>query len=223
MSAIVGRRATGSTQRAARRVVPGAVIAVLGLAVSGMLAACASGSGGPGGSTGDAVRTGATGTPTTGSGSPGAEGAAPAGGPGGIGKLRSVLAGVPGTATRAPASSTLTVPPGGLLMFVTPSKNIGCGMTATEVRCDINERNWTPPAKPASCEFDYGQGLSVGDGEAGFVCAGDTVLGGPVVLDYGLVAQDGEIQCLSSPEGVTCRNLRTGRGFTLSREAYTVF
>ncbi len=32
-------------------------------------------------------------------------------------------------------------------MFTSPSGNIGCMMDFDYVRCDINERNWTPPPR----------------------------------------------------------------------------
>ena len=38
----------------------------------------------------------------------------------------------------------------------------------------IIDRDWSPPPRPADCEFDYGQGISLAPGEqAQFVCAGD--------------------------------------------------
>jgi hypothetical protein len=112
---------------------------------------------------------------------------------------------------------------GDYLQFSTPSKNIGCYITHFDVRCDIADKIWTL-AKPAGCELDFGNGLSLtisGPGEV--VCAGDTVLGGTttVAYDHGVVA--GEFQCLVTKAGVMCRNTGTGHGFTLSREAHAEF
>ena len=62
-----------------------------------------------------------------------------------------------------------------LVGFTSPSGNVGCIVDSAYVRCDISERDWTPPPRPADCEFDYGQGISLSGGEtAAFVCAGDT-------------------------------------------------
>src|SRR3954471_20684986 len=69
--------------------------------------------------------------------------------------------------------------------FMLPSNNIGCIFGDGTVRCDISGKTWTPPPQPADCELDWGNGLEVGDGEATVVCAGDTALGGPDVLEYG--------------------------------------
>ena len=57
---------------------------------------------------------------------------------------------------------------------------------AAWARCDIIDRDWSPPAQPADYEFDYGQGISLASGEhAQFVCAGDTAFGADEVLPYG--------------------------------------
>ena len=45
--------------------------------------------------------------------------------------------------------------------FRSPSSNIGCYLKADYVRCDIDERNWKPPPRPADCEWDYGQGIKL--------------------------------------------------------------
>jgi len=52
------------------------------------------------------------------------------------------------------------------IAFTSPSRNIGCFMDPWTVRCDIRDRNWSPPPRPANCpEFgdygqDYGQGIA---------------------------------------------------------------
>ena len=53
--------------------------------------------------------------------------------------------------------------------------------------------------------------------------AGDTVLGGADVLDYGQSAQRGQFTCTSSQAGVTCKDAGTGHGFDLSRQAYRLY
>jgi hypothetical protein len=55
------------------------------------------------------------------------------------------------------------------------------------VRCDVAERNWSPPARPADCPYlvDYGQYVKLTPGNAPvFVCA-TTALGGSEALDLG--------------------------------------
>jgi hypothetical protein len=213
-----------------RRVRAG-VLATL-LATLTLLTACGSGSGagGQGGST-DAG---------------GSAGQARAGGPGGVGGLATLLpSGTAGTTgpsstdggaspstssgaspSSTDASSTLTIAATELpYFFRTPSKNIYCAFDADEVRCDINQRVWQSPPKPASCEQDYGNGLFVGAGRAGYTCAGDTLLSDPnaVQLDYGKSVTVGDLTCLSQQAGVTCQNNVSGHGFSLSKEGHAPF
>ena len=71
----------------------------------------------------------------------------------------------------------------GLTGFVSPTGNVSCMVDADFARCDIIDRDWSPPPRPADCEFDYGQGISLAPGEqAQFVCAGDTAFGPDEVL-----------------------------------------
>ncbi len=109
--------------------------------------------------------------------------------------------------------------------FRSPSGNIGCYLKADYVRCDIDERSWTPPPRPADCEWDYGQGVALWPGgSAEFVCAGDTTLvpdGNP--LPYGESITAGALRCDSAESGITCRDTETGKGFSISRDAYQLF
>ena len=131
-----------------------------------------------------------------------------------------------GTAPAPPiASASVAVPPGdtGPHYFETPSHNIGCYIDRHSARCDIRERDWSPPPKPQYCikaGVDWGQGVAVGAHRASIVCAGDTTLGGPGLLGYGHAARRGPIYCLSRTTGITCRNADTGHGFFLSRARY---
>lgn len=105
--------------------------------------------------------------------------------------------------------------------FTLPSGNIGCLMTAEAVRCDITSKSWKAPAKPPTCDLDWGNGLSVTtEGPAAVVCAGDTVMGAPALLPYGESAKLATFLCQSASTGVTCENTATTHGFTLSRQSY---
>jgi hypothetical protein len=109
--------------------------------------------------------------------------------------------------------------------FRSPSGNVGCFIDVDYVRCDIADADWSPPPRPADCEFDYGQGIAMEPGgSAVFVCAGDTALapdGNP--LPYGESITAGPLQCDSAESGITCRDVGTGQGFSISREAYRLF
>jgi hypothetical protein len=104
--------------------------------------------------------------------------------------------------------------------FQSPSGNIGCVIGRRGgVRCDIRNREWSPPPKPASCRLDWGFGLTVGLRRRGrFVCAGDTTLGQGRRLAYGEAIRRGRFRCLSRRSGMRCTNRRNGHGFSLSRE-----
>lgn len=103
--------------------------------------------------------------------------------------------------------------------FQSPSRNIGCMMDTSGVRCDIRERSWSPPPKPSSCELDWGQGLVVGrSGRGRFVCAGDTAAGDGRRLAFGTSIRRGRFSCSSSTAGIRCVNRRNGHGFFLSRQ-----
>ncbi len=89
------------------------------------------------------------------------------------------------------------------------------------MRCDVSERDWEPPSKPKSCKLDYGQGISLDAGAAPeFVCAGDTALGGGDPLPYGQSIASGLLRCESAESGMSCSDAETGRGFTISKQAY---
>ena len=108
--------------------------------------------------------------------------------------------------------------------FVSPSGNVSCMIDPDSARCDTIDRDWTPPPRPADCEFDYGQGISLAPGEqAQFVCAGDTAFGADEVLPYGESITAGVLRCESAQSWTTCRDVRTGHGFSISREAYRLF
>ncbi|MDX1883039.1 DUF6636 domain-containing protein [Mycolicibacterium sp. 120270] len=109
--------------------------------------------------------------------------------------------------------------------FTSPSGNIGCILADDLLRCDIAERGWSPPARPADCPdySDYGQGIVLHQtGPARFVCAGDTAMGGGAVLPYGQFLAGGGMSCNSEPTGMRCSNSE-GRGFTISRQAHGIF
>lgn len=111
-----------------------------------------------------------------------------------------------------------------LVGFSSPSRNIGCYMDSTQVRCDIRSRQWKPPPRPSWCHLDYGQGLTLlAHGRGRYVCAGDTALDHQKVLAYGTSIRRGAFRCTSLQSGMRCVNLRTRHGFKLSRQKADLF
>ena len=115
------------------------------------------------------------------------------------------------------------------IFFHSPSENVYCIIfrfrgRATG-RCDIMQRSWPAPPRPRSCHLDYGNGAEVGPhGKGHYTCAGDTILGqGNRVVRYGHSIKLGAIKCTSRRTGITCRNIKTDHGFTISREAVGFF
>lgn len=109
--------------------------------------------------------------------------------------------------------------------FSSPSGNIDCLALNGSVRCDIADRDWAPPPRPADCpsETGYGQGITVDAyGPARFVCAGDTTMGNWAPLPYGQYWAGGGLSCNSEPSGMRCSN-SDGHGFNLSRQGYELF
>ena len=108
--------------------------------------------------------------------------------------------------------------------FLSPSGNVGCKIAPAGVGCNILERDWSPPPRPADCRWDY-ERIAISPGEpAHFVCAGDSARdSADPPLAYGEAITAGPIRCESAQSGVTCRDVESGRGFSISREAYQLF
>ncbi len=126
------------------------------------------------------------------------------------------------TATATSSGVTQGAVPGGsdAVAFSSPSGNIRCAVSSAGARCDIVQRDWKPPSRPAACQQDWGRGLYVDADRAGVVCAGDRV-GKGKALGYGKALQRGGFRCVSSREGVLCRQLSSRRGFQIARGSYT--
>lgn len=127
-------------------------------------------------------------------------------------------AGAAVTAASAPSAFTGdSARPATQRYFSSPSGNIGCALNRRYARCDINKHTYSPPPKPASCNFDWGQSLQVHK-RARFICVSDTVAISDRVLQYGDSLRLGNKKCTSRRSGMVCRNLQTEHGFRLSRD-----
>ena len=147
--------------------------------------------------------------------------------------LPTVVAAIP-VAASALASVAVAAPPGAVgplplttrevsevTGFTSPSGDIGCYIHPDYVRCDIRERDWSPPLRSASCPVEWGQGIYLEAGTpADFVCAGDTALMSAGPLAYGDTIVAGSIECTSTPDGITCWDFVYGGEFSIARQAY---
>lgn len=110
--------------------------------------------------------------------------------------------------------------------FTSPSGNIYCYIDPSSARCDIRDRDWSPPPRPADCPSftGYGQGLIVTPGRpAMIVCAGDTTYNENGALAYGQSIRAGVLRCTSTQSGMTCLDTQSGNGFTIARQGYQIF
>ena len=116
--------------------------------------------------------------------------------------------------------------------FVSPSGNIRCLVSDTIAGCDIAKRDWQMPPAPKSCSEQNGQpdwGLPLllrSEGPGTFYCGTDVPLATndvppPLAYDHGI--RSGDFECVSRANAVTCRNIRTAHGFTVSRAAYRLY
>jgi hypothetical protein len=114
---------------------------------------------------------------------------------------------------------------GEIIYFASPSRNIACALHDGSARCEIRQKEWTPPPRPPSCNLDWGYAVSVGRHDRGrFLCAGDTVrMNNERVLPYGRDVGQGAIRCTMRVSGVRCVNTRNGHGFFLSKEKARLF
>ena len=108
--------------------------------------------------------------------------------------------------------------------FTSPDGNIGCIADETMVRCDIKNKKWKVKRDP-KCQLDYGNGLTVSDGKAELVCAGDTTMNNGPAVAPGTVNLVGPFECSTSDQGdsMHCENINTGNGFDMSPDSYKTF
>jgi hypothetical protein len=79
------------------------------------------------------------------------------------------------------------------------------------------------PLGPADCDWGDGQGISLAPGEqAHFVYAADTPAADEV-LPYGESVTAGVLRCESAESGITCRDVPTSHGLSISRQTYQLF
>ena len=107
-----------------------------------------------------------------------------------------------------------------------PSGNIGCVYDSSPayLRCDILSGLKPRPARPASCDVEWGDSLQLATrGRAKLVCHGDTVFDRSArVLRYGMTWTRGPFACTSRRTGLTCVNA-VGHGFFMSRQSWSRF
>ncbi len=110
--------------------------------------------------------------------------------------------------------------------FSTPSRNIGCTFSRFDgvwrARCDVFSHTWRAPARPASCDFDWGSAMRMGrTTRPRFLCVSDAA-GGSSILAYGRTRRIGPFTCRSLQSGLRCTNA-AGHGWKLSKQTRRFF
>ena len=126
------------------------------------------------------------------------------------------------TPVRVPSSET-KVPAGFDGGFHVPSWGIACALDDAHVECIVLEPTaWKAPPYRKHCDFDHAPEVGLEAGHVGrsfTACRSDSV-GGGRTLAYGHRLQVGNIRCTSERTGLTCVDLASGHGFTVSRESF---
>lgn len=147
------------------------------------------------------------------------------------------------TTSRVPVSANVTLV--NEASFASPSGHLTCRLGGISARCDVGGPTFSPPSRPASCRYEWGQTVELEVGRpAEFACVsdpsykgGDTTApfwyqpgvdarskifrDGGYALGYGHVLQSASIKCVIDPSsGVTCQTLDGRHGFTLAMQAY---
>jgi hypothetical protein len=129
------------------------------------------------------------------------------------------------TPTPAGTAAVRTVRADQTHVFLSPSGNIVCSLAEDSAVCEIADRTFAPPPKPADCELDHGSMVALrGEASAEFLCYGDTGFGADVpALPYGASVTNGVVTCTSAESGVACTSASGAHGFALSRASYRVY
>jgi hypothetical protein len=107
-----------------------------------------------------------------------------------------------------------------LSRVVSPTGNITCSLDDDSVGCSLKDRSFGGDSEDCSSgPFS----ISVADKKADLECG--TTFGGdsPTTLAYEQSAATGDSACRSESEGMTCWNVKTGHGFTVSKSSYETF
>ncbi|SUU09227.1 Uncharacterised protein [Actinomyces denticolens] len=130
------------------------------------------------------------------------------------------------TQTVGPAMVPVDAPAGSLpyASIYSPSLNISCELTATEVGCHVYERDYLSAGLVDCSSLTFA--ISADSAGSRLRC-GEHFLSEAGIpsheLAYGLTAAYGASACRSEQSGMTCWNLATGHGFTVSRASYSQF
>lgn len=98
--------------------------------------------------------------------------------------------------------------------FSSPTTNIVCRMTTSQVRCDVLQREWTAPS-------DCTGTLLTGTAPGRLSCGADPLgVFAPPVLAYNEAVRFDGVICVSRMDGMRCEDPATGHGFRVAKATY---
>jgi hypothetical protein len=125
-----------------------------------------------------------------------------------------------------PVKSAQFTDTAGFVTFATPSKDVACtfipSATGSTVTCQPATVGYTVQ-EPGSCPQGLPWGSTVQLTTAPVWVCDIAKINASKVLDYGGRLDIDEFNCVSRPDGVTCRNYHTDHGFRISPAYYTFF
>ncbi len=191
------------------------------------------------GSSGQGVSSGATSTPATGSPAPArpspsrtTSATTPSGASTGSGgrvhtviRVEKVIERVP---VRPDAPLAAFLPSGRPVLTQTAFRvadgNVGCELSAGQLRCSVQRRVWVPPVQPLSCNSGWGYTITLAShGPATFACGGGSaIVPGAKVISNGWDDRLGSYTCEIRSIGVACFS-SVHHGLMLSRTGYATY
>ncbi|PFG33620.1 hypothetical protein [Sanguibacter antarcticus] len=129
--------------------------------------------------------------------------------------------------TSAPATEGAAEPDVGAQTVASPSGNIVCALSPSEVRCSIATLA-SAPAEVAGCDGSEGYVVTLTTEGVAVPCISDADLPGTAdatvdVLDYGQNLTVNNFSCDSTESGMKCTDTSTGKGFTLARAGISTY
>lgn len=108
--------------------------------------------------------------------------------------------------------------------FTSPSRNIRCSISSSQVSCLVDRHSWHPSDGPPQCETTDPVAVATLDGAStatlDWACGDDGSSGDE--LSYGRSLTTGPMTCRSRTTGIECRDSESGHAFSVSTEHATV-
>ncbi|MGP9538641.1 variant leucine-rich repeat-containing protein [Brachybacterium sp. AOP43-C2-M15] len=102
-----------------------------------------------------------------------------------------------------------------------PTGNIVCRLDEDSATCSLEQQDYAQNDLEDCGDDTFS--IAVAEQDAAPDCGTSALSDSAETLDYGESATNGEMACTSRSDGMTCWNIMTGKGFTVSRSSYETF